>query len=348
MRKRSVWRELLDSLIQVRSERERLAAQIGVAPVTLTRWASGETSPRLQNLHPLLQAIPDQHRAVFQTSIEEDLPSHSFDEPIRDEEKLEIPFQVVSRVLSTRATGSPHHVSWAIIHQILQHALLQLDPHHLGMKITIIECMPPRENDAICSLRESIGLGTPPWQGHVEERGLFLGAETLAGYAVTTARSYQVPDMRRDPTSVPYTRTEHEMSAAAYPIMWHSRIAGCVLFSSTQIGSFLAKGLNVLLEAYANLMALAFTEKDFSPVDLIRLHVMPDPVVQKQYLVSFRQRVMTLMKESACTEQPLTSRQAEQQAWQQIETLLLGHNKHLTLINKLEVEKERSKNDISE
>ncbi len=345
MRKRSLWRELLDTLIQVRNERERIAAQVGVAPITLTRWASGETSPRLLNLHPLVQAVPDQYRAAFQMSIEEDLPSHSFDEPILDEEKPEIPFQLVSRILATRAVASPHHVSWVIIHQILQHALLQLDSDHLGMKITIVKCMPPRDNGAICSLHEGIGLGTPPWQEQVEERGLFLGAETFAGHTVATARSYQVPDMRRDPTSIPYCRTEHEMSAAACPIMWHGHIAGCLLFSSTQIGAFLAKELNIILEAYANLMALAFAEKDFYPVDLIRLHVMPEPVVQQQYLVSFRQRVTTLMKESACTEHTLTSKQAEQKAWQQIETLLLGHGRHQTLLNKLTIERERSRSE---
>jgi transcriptional regulator with XRE-family HTH domain len=341
MRKRPVWRELLDSLIQVRNERERIAAETGVAPITLTRWASGETSPRLQNLHPLVQAIPDQHRAAFQTSIEEDLPSHSF-EPVPDEEKMEIPFQLVSRILATRAAASPHLVSWVIIHQILQHALLQLDPNCLGMKITIVKCMPPRANGAICSLRESIGLGTHPWQEQVEERGLFLGAETFAGHAVTTARSYQVPDMRRDPISIPYSRTEHEISAAACPIMWHGHIAGCLLFSSTQIGAFQAKELNTLLEAYANLVALAFAEKDFYEGSLIRLHVMPEPVVQQQYLVSFRQRVTALMKESVCSEHALTSKQAEEIAWQQIETLLLGHGRHQTLINKLVIEKERS------
>jgi hypothetical protein len=328
MRKRVVWRELLDSVIQVRTERERIAAEIGVAPVTLTRWASGETSPRSQNLHHLVQVIPDQHRAAFQASIEEDLPSHSFDEPIRDNLELEIPFQLVSRILATRATDPPHQVSWVIFHQVLQHALLQLAPDHSGMKITIVECMPPRDNDAICSLREGIGSGTSPWQENVEEHGLFLGAETLAGHAVTTARFCQVPDMRVNPTSLPYYRIDHEISSAACPIMWQGRVAGCLLFSSTQVGAFLAQEQKVLLEAYANLLALAFAEKDFYPVDLIRLHVMPPPDTQQQYLASFRRRVVVLMKESAFTGQVLTSKQAEKIAWQQIETLLLDHYKH--------------------
>lgn len=327
MRQRAVWRELLDSLIQVHNERERIAERLGVAPITLTRWASGESSPRLRNLHPLVQSIPDQHRASFQTSIEEDLPSHSFDEEIRDGEKPEIPFQLVSRILATRATASTHLVSWVIIHQILQHALLQLDHDCLGMKISIVKCMPPGNNGTICSLREGTRTGTSPWHEHMEERGLFLGAETFAGYTVTTARSHQVPDMRKEPTSIPYSRTQYEMSAAACPILWHGHVAGCLLFSSTKIGAFQAHEVNILLQAYANLMALAFAEKDFYPVDLIRLHVMPSPCVQQQYLVSFRQRVMALIKESTATSQTITLQQAEEITWQQIETLLLdlGH-----------------------
>src|SRR5262249_54594361 len=138
----------------------------------------------------------------------------------------------------------------------------------------------------------------------------------------------QVPDMRVNPTSLPYYRVDHEISSAACPIMWQGRAAGCILFSSTQVGTFLAEELKVLLEAYANLLALAFAEKNFYAVDLIRLHVMPPPNAQQQYLIPFRQRVVALMKESASTGQVLTSKQAEEVAWQQIETLLLDHYKH--------------------
>jgi transcriptional regulator with XRE-family HTH domain len=332
MQKRAAWRELLDSLIRKRAERERIAAQIGVTPVTLTRWASGESFPRSQSLRQLAQALPAQYRAEFQTLLEEDLPSLSFDESAQGDSRPEIPFQFISTVLATRAMDSPLHVSWVVIHQILQHALLQLDPSRLGMKITIVQCMPPRSDGRICCLREGIGLGTPPWPESFEEHALFLGAETLAGYTTVTSRSHQVPDLRADPTFLPFYRAEYEMSAAAYPIMWHGRIAGCVLFSSTQIGAFLAKELNPLLECYTNLMALAFAERDFYSTDLIHLRVMPPPEVQQHYLASFRQRVIALMKESANAGLVLTSTQAEQIAWQQIETLLLDHRMDRNLL----------------
>jgi transcriptional regulator with XRE-family HTH domain len=324
MRKRADWRVLLDSLIQSRAERERIAAQIGVNAVTLSRWASGETSPRPQNLLHLTQALPEQHRTRFRALVEEDLPSLSLDELHQENSILEISFQFFNTVLTTRAVSSPQHVFWVIIHQVLQHALLQLDPYRQGMKITIVQCMPPGEDGKIHSLREGIGLGTPPWPESFEEHALFLGAETLAGYTTATGHFHQVPDMRNNPTFLPYYRAEHEISAAACPIMWHGRVAGCVLFSSTQAGAFRTRELNILLECYTNLIALAFAERDFYPMDLIHLQVMPPPEKQMPYLASFRRRVMELMRASVNNlGQPLTSVQAELMTWQQIEKLLL-------------------------
>ena len=326
MRKRAEWRVLLDSIIQSRAERERIAAQIGVNAVTLSRWASGETSPRSQNLRHLIQAIPEPHRAKFHALVEEDLPFLALDEMHPEDSRLEIPFQFFNTVLTTRAVSSPLHVFWVIIHQILQHALLQLDPYRQGMKVTIVQCMPPGSDGKICSLREGIGLGTPPWPESFEEHTMFLGAETLAGYTTATAHFQQVPDMRNNPTFLPYYRAEHEISAAACPIMWHGRIAGCVLFSSTQVGAFRTREVNILLECYTNLIALAFAERDFYPMDLIQLQIMPPLEEQLPYLVSFRRRVNALMQEAVNIGQPLTSAQAELMAWQQIEKLLLDRS----------------------
>jgi len=334
MRERAYWRELFDAIIHVRGERERIAKAIGVVAVTLSRWASGESSPRPRYLSPLVQAIPDEHRSAFQTSIAQEFPSHHFnepmqedlsDEPIQDHTRFSIPFQFVSRILATRATDAPHQVSWVMIQQILQHALLHLASDGQGLKITVILCRPPRDNGIICSLREKVALGTYPWRENVEEQVRFLGADTLVGYTVATARSHQVRDLTVNPTFLPYLRDEHEISAAACPIMWHSHIAGCVLFSSTAVGTFESDALMVLLQAYTNLIALALAESDFYDVSLIQLRVMPTFKDQEQYLASFQRRVIALMKESVSSEYPLTRMKAEKIAWQQIETLLLAY-----------------------
>ena len=337
MRERVYWRELLDTIIHIRGERERIAKAIGVTTVTLSRWASGESSPRPRYLRPLVLAIPDEHKVAFQASIAQEFPfSHSdeliqedlIDESIQENVRFSLPFQFFNRILATRATDAPHQVSWVMMQQILQHALLHLATDGVGLKITIVLCMPPREDGIIYSLRETVALGTHPWHENVEEQARFLGADTLVGYTVTTARSHQVRDLRVDPTFLPYLRDEHEISAAACPIMWHSHIAGCVLFSSTGVGTFEADELMNLLQVYTNLIALALAEADFYDVSLIQLRVMPTFKAQEQYLATFQSRVIALMKESLYTERPLSRMQAEKIAWQQIETLLLAYYSH--------------------
>ena len=64
------WREFLGSIISNASERDRIATEIGVHSVTLSRWVSGESSPRPHNMRQLLRAIPKQQRNQLQSLLE--------------------------------------------------------------------------------------------------------------------------------------------------------------------------------------------------------------------------------------------------------------------------------------
>jgi hypothetical protein len=50
---------------------------------------------------------------------------------------------------------------------------------------------------------------------------------------------------------------------------------------------------------------------------------MPSFVVQQQYFVDFRQRVVKVMQEASLARHPLPLQQAEQIVWQQLEAVLL-------------------------
>lgn len=50
--------------------------------------------------------------------------------------------------------------------------------------------MPVSSEGKVRSLRESMGVGTPPWPGDLEHQAMFLGAESLAGYVVTNCRQH--------------------------------------------------------------------------------------------------------------------------------------------------------------
>ncbi len=68
------WRQLLGDIITDVQERKRLAAHLGVNPISLTRWAQNETNPRPQHLHGLTQIVAPQYRDRLSRLIEQDFP----------------------------------------------------------------------------------------------------------------------------------------------------------------------------------------------------------------------------------------------------------------------------------
>ncbi len=187
----------------------------------------------------------------------------------------------------------------------------------------MVRCMPPSDHDKkIHSLREYVALGTPPWQTDLEEGNLFLGAESLAGYAVSSCHTAVIQNMHQDHSFLPAQKEENERSAAAFPMMLASRIAGCLLVSSTQPHYFHRPRLTIL-KHYTNLLVLAFQAEDFYDPATIELNMMPGQHIQQSYFATFRQRVADVLAQAKARQQPLTSQQAEQLVRQHLEEELL-------------------------
>jgi hypothetical protein len=315
------WREFLGSIISNTSERDRIATEIGVHSVTLSRWVSGESSPRPHNMRQLLRAIPKQPRQQLQSLLEQ-FSSDITDFEI-DTSEQEIPYKFIMDVLDARASIPDLLRFWSITRLVLQQALRQLDPDRVGMAITVVRCMPPRDGK-IRSLREGVGLGTPPWGGDLEEKALLLGAESLAGHVTVSCRLEHIGDLKSNKTFLPAYQVEHEVSAVACPIMYACRVAGCLLLSSTQLDYFAPEARLSLVRGYTNLVSLAFNPDEFYDPEKIALHIMPPPDRQQEFFDGFRQRVLKRMQRSAVMEQRLASTEAEQQEWLQIEESLLN------------------------
>jgi GAF domain-containing protein len=316
------WRDLLKEIISDPERRERLAAEIGVNALTLTRWSIGETVPRSSNIRSLLHALPSPQQDQFRKLYEDAFGP--FPLPSNEEAAPEIEYKFLLEVLETRATTSEIHRFWAISHLVLQHALRHLDPERLGMAIWVVRCMPPSSGNSIRSLRESVGQGTPPWESDLEQEAMFLGAESLAGYVVATCRPATRQNLATDTSFIPAHRTEHEASATATPLLYTNRVAGCLLIASTQTNFFLSPARLSLVHGYGHLIALAFEPEEFYPPEHIGLSVMPSLEVQRASLATFRQRLQTILKESYRTAHPLTIVQAERIVWQQLEEELIN------------------------
>src|SRR5260221_10804715 len=120
------WRELLREVIAAPGEKERLAGELGLNAMTLTRWVMGETVPRPLNLQRLRRYLPQEYRLQF-----EQLVRAEYAEPIfstEDGPAVESGVEIFRSVLEARATSADLARSWTISLRVLQHALRQLDP----------------------------------------------------------------------------------------------------------------------------------------------------------------------------------------------------------------------------
>jgi transcriptional regulator with XRE-family HTH domain len=313
------WRELLGRSIGDVHERQRIATALGINPATLTRWAANETNPRQQNLRELIRALPQQRKELIQL-IQLEFPEFEADSKVLDQEDslTTIPAAFYSRVLDSFVTTRRSQRFWTVCNLVLNQALGQLDPNSLGMAITVAQCLPPSQGGKVRSMREVTGRGTPPWQFTLTREALFLGIESLAGYAITKGRTFTVENRMNRLGFYPVRWEPWEESAVVSPIWFEYRIAGCLVVSSTQANYFLPFRQN-LIEQYAKLMTLAFEPEDFFKQEDIQLMIMPDRELQQTKVSNFRQRLSSVLLEVGRNQQTIDIEQSELLVWQQLE-----------------------------
>jgi len=320
------WRELLSRCIADTGERQRVASELGVRPITLTRWATNESDPRPQNLHRLLTALP-QNRDSLITLIEEEFPGFGAALGSGTSDGVQavpaiIPGEFYMRVLQTRAT-LPRTLRYSVLCDlILQQALKHLDPERSGVGISIARCLPPQAENNVHSLLADMGRGNPPWERNMEQDIMLLGAESLGGYAVMSGRLVAIQELQASINLFPASLGKWEQSAAAAPISLGGHIAGSLIVSSAQ-PNFFPTVQQSLVGNYADLIALALEPEQFYDPTHIELRVLPPQAIQKVFIASFRQRLLDTMKRAQKSEQQINLIQAEQLVWQQIEEELL-------------------------
>jgi transcriptional regulator with XRE-family HTH domain len=319
------WRDMLRDAISEPFERERIARAVGVSSATLIRWSKGISSPRPQNLGQLQRAFMTEKHAEFVALLTEEFgPSPEGETP---EPSDMIDFSFVRQIWEVRAMTPEHLLFWTLCRKVLEHASRQIDSARAGVMISVVQCVPSRTGK-VHTLRETIRYGTEPWSADLSSSSLFLGGDSLAGYAVSYGRMQIVDDLREQNVGflplTPLTPEKHEVSAAAHPIFYASRIAGCVLFFSTLPGYFHSDAQRSLIADYTHLIAQAFKVEQFYPLEQIALQVMPPLEVQQAKFSTFQQRVTDLMKEAYQASHMLTRSQAEELVGQQFaEELLL-------------------------
>jgi hypothetical protein len=315
------WRELLGQITSDPLIMQRVIRELRVRDITVKRWIKGESGPRSQNLRRLLNALPEYRERLIMLFSEdyEDFPDFSL-----DESAVEIPSDVYTQIFQMRSMVSRTQCYWSITNAIIGEALNQLDADNLGMAITIVRCMRSSCHEKVYSLRQSIGQGTSPWPGNLERKSMFLGAESLAGFAVSTCRPVDVQDYQADSTALPGHQFELERSAIAYPILYAGRIAGCLMISSIEPGYFLSPTRQGLIGDYADLMSLAFDADDFLEPSQIELRILPLHAEQERYFDNFRKRLTDAKMKLSDKKSHI---EAEQYVWEEIENEIFEQEK---------------------
>ena len=242
---------------------------------------------------------------------------------MKNEDLAHISSEFYLQILSDRATLIEIIRKRELLTRIIKQALIQLDPHELGMAITLALCMPPGKNGKIRSLRERMGQGTFPWNSDLENLSIFLASESLAGYVAQTQLASSIEDLSKE-TLLPAYQTEDEVSAAAAPIMLEGKIAGCLLASSTETGHFIQQRLS-LLASFSDLVSLALDSGEFYAPEIIQLGVQryKHADEQRNILRAYPRLVQTRLIESYRTPHPLSYLEAEEIVWGELEDQVL-------------------------
>lgn len=244
---------------------------------------------------------------------------------MKNDDPSQISTEFYLEILNDRASLIDIIRKRALLVKIIKQALIQLDPHQLGMAVTFAQCMPPGKHGKVRSLRERMGQGMAPWDADLENLSIFLATNSLAGYVAQNQRPSSIEDVRKE-TLLPAYETDDEISAAAAPIMLEGNIAGCLLASSVEIGHFTQQRLS-LLAAFSDLVSLALDPKDFYPREMIQLGVLRYKFAteQRAILSPYPRLVQKKLVESYQTSRPLTFLEAEEIAWSELEDqVLLG------------------------
>lgn len=303
------WHIWLDDLCRrmKASEKKAFTTAVGVSKTTLNRWRRGADNPKTANLERMLLFLTEEQQQQFLFLLRKDLKvwaslpmsiqeTHLLGPQEDQEERLSVFLLGMLNSFSIKMLRLQRDTPdrfWQLSGAILREMLKQLETHptQTGLEVTIAKCMPPKDGK-VRSLRTFVSMGTPPWRGDLHTRHCFLGAESLAGYAIFQRHGEMVPDLTDTGSHIPIPvqAGQHERSVAAFPITREQCVAGVLQIASTQVNYFTPERM-ALIEICADLIRLAFYDEEFYPLASIDLRLMPSLALQESHFMSFRQRV---------------------------------------------------------
>src|ERR1700730_13422554 len=115
------WQSVLEMIIQIAGERQRLVNALGINPMTLNRWLKEGTHPNRNHLIALLQNVQPQHRQELREAMQQTIPE--VENWIRDESAEQISAEFYIQILNDRASLIEIKRSRELLDKIIKQAL---------------------------------------------------------------------------------------------------------------------------------------------------------------------------------------------------------------------------------
>lgn len=317
MQSSQMWREMLGNMVKDSQEKQRIASGLGVSPITLTRWITGESKPRPQNLRSLLQMFPE-YRQPFLELWSAEFGANFVAVVANDPVPYEIPSSFYEEVIHAHRFVPNVQRFNTICDLVLKQAIRQLDPNQTGMNVMLAQCTPPMQGNPVRSLYLDMRRGTYPLSHEVDLPMLFFGQGSLAGHVVSSGRSFVVRNLEQRKKLFPYWPDHAYESMIAYPIHLSDAVAGCLMVVTTLPDYFQLTARQLLVQHYTELITVAFAHKTFYPLKQMELGCMPDLAFQRDYLSSYQQRMI-----ATTVQLPVHGTDVERLLLQQLEYELL-------------------------
>jgi Helix-turn-helix. len=313
------WRDLLGRIVNAAQDKQRIADGLGITPITLSRWISGESVPRPQNLRLLLYIFPE-HRSQFLDLLHEEFCPAFMVEVEADAIPYEIPSSFYAQILRNHCQLPRITHLRDLCESIVQQGLRQMDPNNAGLYLAVFRCTPPLACHKVRSLYEDTWGMTfeNPRSKHMPIRP-FFGRESLVGDVVYTGQPRVIHSRVEGQQQFPHGWWTTMESAIACPIHRADSYAGCLLVYSLLPEYFRLLSRQTLVRQFADLLALAFEPDDYYLRRDIDLACLPAFIKQVEMAPSSRQRLALAMSQNG-----VNLWQAERLVMQQIEGELLN------------------------
>src|SRR5438876_4177586 len=249
MEETKTWRSLLCEVIRPPLVRQRLAQELGVKPITLSRWATNISNPRPEALRLLPGAIPAFQQQLT-TLIEQEYPDIFADAQYEGHNEPGIPSSFYARFFHDY-TNLPINLRESSLRLLASQQLLaQLDPHQRGVGIFIVQCTPPSSGDHVSSLFKIMGHGTAQWEDTFPYQAQLFGVESLPGNALQQAHYLMIQNSAEHAHLYAGQHQEMIESRIAVPILLIDRAVGCLCAYINQPAYFTSTHID-LMQAYA-------------------------------------------------------------------------------------------------